>query len=70
MVIYATTNQPLKFVTLNVERSTPLRVHKKDTPNHPNQSKNIHRAGQAGGGSFKENNYKSKKDFAYRMCTR
>ena len=28
------------------------------------------RAGQAGGGSFKEKNYKSKKEFAYRMCTR
>ena len=27
------------------------------------------RAGQAGGGSFKEKNYKSKKEFAYRMCT-
>ena len=27
------------------------------------------RAGQAGGGSFKEKNYKSKKVFAYRMCT-
>ena len=27
------------------------------------------RAGQAGGGSFKEKNYKPKKEFAYRMCT-
>ena len=27
------------------------------------------RAGKAGGGSFKEKNYKSKKEFAYRMCT-
>ena len=27
------------------------------------------RAGQAGGGSFQEKNYKSKKVFAYRMCT-
>ena len=27
------------------------------------------RAGQAGGGSFKEKNYKSKTEFAYRMCT-
>ena len=26
--------------------------------------------GQAGGGSFKEKNYKSKKEFAYRMCAR
>ena len=30
---------------------------------------NTRRAGQAGGGSFKEKNYKSKKEFAYRMCT-
>ena len=27
------------------------------------------RAGQAGGGGFQEKNYKSKKKFAYRMCT-
>ena len=27
------------------------------------------RAGQAGGGSFQEKKYKSKKKFAYRMCT-
>ena len=27
------------------------------------------RAGQAGGGSFKKKLFKSKKEFAYRMCT-
>ena len=38
-------------------------------PKAVKQYTNTSRAGQAGGGSFQEKKYKSKKKFAYRMCT-